>query len=198
MLELARQHDLSVPRRAKRKKSLLIEFLVENGLLQGSGVNPSRQQETIPVETLVEETVSVPAEEAPGLVQRTLEKISGWINWLGSAGRDFISTARSGVKRQFREFARQFFFMIERQADPREFFRIISQEALRVLRCEMVQTDMILEEEIVEEAAFHSGVEMNLEGDSSLEIWERMIEVCLASKTWWSFKEEQATGDFRE
>ena len=60
MLELAKKHGLKVPRSAKRKKSLLVEFLVQNGLLlKGSGVGPSREQEAVPVETLVEETVSL-------------------------------------------------------------------------------------------------------------------------------------------
>ena len=48
-----------------------------------------------------------------------------------------------------------------------------------VLRCVMERTVVTTGEVIEDEAAFHSGVEMNLEGDSSQEIWEKMIEVCL-------------------
>ena len=99
LLNLARENKLVVPRRVRRKKSLLLEFLLESGVLgkEGSGVGSLRA--SVPVETLVDETVSVPRDGAPGLVQRTLERVSGWMNWLGSAGNKIVSAVRSGIGR---------------------------------------------------------------------------------------------------
>ena len=113
------------------------------------------------------------------------------MNWLASAGKErkrrgslngnqvTVVQARSA----FREFAKQFSFSVDQSSDPSEFLRIISQEALRVLdenkgkrvksvlRCEMTRTDMILGKELTEEAAFHSEVETNLQGDDSRELF---------------------------
>ena len=127
------------------------------------------------------------------LVKSAATTFSNW--WLPKTQTGGKITTTLGVevkesKSAFKKFATQFTISSNQILNPKDFSKLISTEAERlldenketkvkaVLHCSMIRTNSAGEEEI-HLADFHSDVETNLTADSSKDIFKAMFEVCL-------------------
>ena len=186
---LRRYHNLK-----KEDLARLLENPIPTNILD-------QQNPEINIPVLQSKKAKVKEDIIPSFIEKTVETVSGWLNWLAESGKKYIpkpitsklKNLKDKINKLFEEgfrlpknFVREFIIDGQSGCDPPTFFETVKNLILDIfgknkntkvkliLNCKMQRTDLNTGKIIEADADFHSGIQTNVEETDEEELLNEM------------------------